>query len=239
MGRHKGIKKEMRSFLIFCAALIFFVFALMPTQVDDFDLTSKECDELNHLWQTKYRTDFRFEGIWESEAFECPSQDAGMAKALFLLDTNRGGFSGGVPQFDFYAWLKKIDPKLGKTRLLNFAGLSHFETHRLDINVEKLLEGNPVTIAGILVHEARHLEEGYNSHVPCHYNRDLTCDSRLEEDLTSGGAYSYNILFLDELRNSPNTDRVVKRVAKKQMLNLIESRFNDVSPTALQNYALD
>jgi hypothetical protein len=239
MSKHKAQKKEMRSFLIFCATLLLFAFVFMKTQVDDFGLSTKECRELNHLWQTKYRVDFRFADTWEVETFDCPSSAVGMAKAMYLLDSNRTMVSGGIQQVDFYAWLKKTDPEIGAKILYKFAGTSDFENNRIDVNMDKLIEGNPVIIANILVHEGRHLEEGYNTHVPCKNDKKLTCDSRLEDNPAKGGAYNYNILFLNQLRYSPKADRTVKRVAKKEMLRLLASKFNEVGATALQKYALD
>lgn len=239
LGRHKAQSKEMRSFLIFLTCLAIFLGGFSLYYKDDFVLNDKECAVLNHLWQTKYHKDFRFAGSWESGIFACKSQDARMAQAIYFLDTTKFVLPDGTTGIDFYAWLKKIDPQFGKKWMSNYAGMSVFEDNQLNISIDMLAQENPVIIAGIIVHEARHLEEGYNTHVACTNDTELTCDSRLEKNLNIGGAYSYNMYYYDHLRKYSNAGRAAKRIAKERMQYIFDHKFNSVDPKDRQKYDLD
>ena len=239
LGRHKAQRKEMRSLLIFLICLAVFLAGFSLYYKDEFTLGNKECAALNHLWQTKYHKDFRFADTWEDGTFTCKSQDARMAQALYSLDTTKFILPDGTAGFDFYAWLKKIDPQFGKKWMPDFAGMSIFEDNQLNISIDMLAQENPIAIAGIIIHEARHLEEGYNSHVACTNDTNLSCDSRLEKNLNVGGAYSYNMYYYDHLRKYSNASRAAKRVAKKRMQYIFDNKFNDVDEEDRQAYDLD
>jgi len=239
LGRHKTQRKEIRSFLVFLACLVISLAGFSLYYKDEFALNDKECAALNHLWQIKYRKDFRFADTWEDGAFACKSQEARMAKAMYFIDTTKFVLPDGTAGFDFYAWLKKIDPQFGKKWMSNFAGISVFEDNQLNISIDKLMTDNPVAIVGIIIHEARHLEEGYNSHVACANDAKLNCDSRLEKNLNAGGAYSYNMYYYDHLRKYSDAGRRVKRIAKQRMQYIFDHKFNDVDAKDRQAYGLD
>ena len=229
----------MRSFLIFLACLTIFLAGFSLYYKDDFTLSDMECSELNDLWQTKYRKDFKFADTWKDGIFACKSQEARMAQAIYFLDTTKFVLPDGTTGFDFYTWLKKIDPQFGKKWMSNYAGMSIFESNQLNISIDMLIMGNPVAIAGIIIHEARHLEEGYNSHVACFNDKELRCDSRLEKNLNIGGAYSYNMYYYDHLRKYSDAGRGAKRIAKERMQYIFDHKFNSVGPKDRQIYDLD
>ena len=106
---------------------------------------------------------------------------------------------------------------IAKRPMFGSAGLSHFADGLLELNAQVLERNNPVEIANIIIHELRHLDQGFNSHVPCKRFPDSICDLRLEENPINGGAYNYNILFLHHLRQYSDADRQTKRRAKKLM----------------------
>lgn len=239
LNRHKAQRKEIRSFLVFLTCLAVFLAIFSFYYTEDFALSDKECVELNHLWQTKYRKDFRFTDTWDDGKFECKSQEAHMAQAIHFLDTIKFVLPDGSTGFDYYTWLRKIDPRFGKKWMSNYAGVSIFEDNQLNISIDMLEQGNPVTIAGIMIHEVRHLEEGYNSHVACINDKELRCDNRLEKNLNVGGAYSYNMYYYDNLRKYSDAGRAAKRVAKERMQYIFDNKFNDVDEQDRQAYDLD
>ncbi len=227
LGRVKAQKKELRSFLLFCGFIALFLYVLSPAHRTDFSLSKAECVNLNQLWQTKYRNDFQFDDTWSFESFECGTADANMAHALFLIDTMGGEQNDGTKGFDFYAWMKQVNPVFSKRLIFGYSGISYFGPHQIDINVDKIRTSNPVELAGVVIHETRHLDQGYNSHVPCKTDSKNQCDMRLENDPLNGGAYSYNVAFYDQLRQDVNATRSIEYVASKLLKSTIEGKFNE------------
>ncbi len=223
LGRIKAQRKEMRSFLIFCVCIALSLYIFSPSHKTDFSLSAKECANLNMLWQTQYQNDFQFDDTWSFAPFECGSTDAKMAHALFLIDTMK---STGSKNFDFYNWIKDVDPVFSRRLMFGYSGASYFGAHRADLNIDKLRITNPVEIAGIVIHETRHLDQGYNSHVPCKTDHKNQCDIRLQADPLKGGAYNYNVIFYQQLQQDKSATRSVKYIASKLLKSTLETKFN-------------
>jgi len=238
LNRQRANKRELKSLLLFFATLAaIYVFFVVP-KMEDFSLSAGECDELNHLWQAKYRTDFEFTD-WPVEEFDCLSEDSGMARALYFIDTLEIHAPDDATKIDFYEWAKGIKPHFNKRPMIALAGSSLFERNEITINSAILLKNNPVEIAGTLIHELRHLDEGYNSHVACAKNPAKACDARLEENPLSGGAYNYNFLFYHQVREFSNASAFEKKLARQLMQETFDEKFNDTPANARTRYDLD
>lgn len=223
LGRLKAQRKELRSFLLFCAFIVLFLYILSPARNTDYSLSERECTDLNSLWQTKYQHDFEFDETWRFVTFECGTTHAKMAHAIFIIDTMTSSPKG----FDFYDWMKRINPRFSQRLMFGYAGVSYFDTHQVDVNINKLRTSNPVELAGVLIHEIRHLDQGYNSHVPCRTDKKSRCDLRLEDDPLTGGAYNYNVVFYDQLVRGDDARRSMKYAASKLLRAILETKFNE------------
>ncbi|KAB7613921.1 hypothetical protein F9L33_11220 [Amylibacter sp. SFDW26] len=223
LGRIKAQRKELRSFVLFFGFIALLLYILSPARNTDFNLSKGECAELNMLWQSKYQNDFQFDETWSFELFECETAKAKLAHAIFLIDR----MTVEPEKFDFYDWMKRVNPIFSQRLMFGYSGISYFEAHQVDINIDKLRTSNPVEIAGVLIHETRHLEQGYNSHIPCSVDEKRQCDLRLEADLLTGGAYSYDTAFYDQLIKDTKSTRSVKYAASKLLQSNLDTKFNE------------
>ena len=223
LGRVKAQKKELRSFLLFCGFIALFLYVLSPAHRTDFSLSSGECAELNVLWQSKYQNDFKFDETLRFDTFECETSNARLVHAIFMIDK----MATEAESFDFYDWMKRVNPTVSQRLMFGYSGVSYFKKHQIDINIDKLRTSNPVEIAGILIHETRHIEQGYNSHVPCRTDQTRQCDVRLEADPLAGGAYSYDALFYNQIMKDANSTRSMKYAASKLLKSTFETKFNE------------
>ena len=161
-----------------------------------------------------------------------------MAQALHLLSTTSFSQPDGQ-EFDFVKWIKDQNPVFEKGLMLNSAGLSKISDKKITVSTIILEKNNPVEIANVIVHEVRHLEEGFNSHVPCTRDWTLRCDQRLEDNPLEGGAYNYNMVFLHHIRQFSDADEASKRRAKRLMQTIFEKRFNLINPKHRELYGVD
>lgn len=238
LNRQRSNRREFKSLLLFFVTLAaIYVFFVMP-KVNDFSLSERQCNTLNHLWQTKYRTDFEFTD-WPVKEFDCLSESSGMARALHFIDTLQIYPPDDEAKIDFYEWAKGIKPRFNKRPMVTLAGSSLFERNEITINSAILLKNNPVEIAGTLIHELRHLDEGYNSHVACAKSPTKACDARLEENPLSGGAYNYNFLFYHQVREFSNASAFEKKLARHLMQETFDEKFNATPANARTRYDLD
>lgn len=236
LNRQKANKSELQSLVIFFGILAIFYMVFVLPQIDDFQLSDQKCEELNRLWLTKYQDDFDFSAEWPIDEFDCLSEDSGMARALHFLDTLIIEPPEGEPAVDFYEWAKSLKPRFNKRIMRQFAGYSFLENNQIDLNAITLGQNNPVQIAGIIIHELRHLEEGYNSHVPCKNNPLLTCDALLEEQPQQGGAYNYNVYFYHQVRQFSNASSYEKKLARQLMQTTFDEKINSTSANDRQRY---
>jgi len=239
LAAQKGARQELRSLLKFAVLLaaVFLVFVYPNT--DDFSISETRCEQLNHFWKNELQQEFRFTDDWESGPFTCPSREADITRALQFISRMEVTMSGRQPALTYYAWVKQQSVTFGRAILFGLAGRTDFEKRRIDVSPMILDKHNWVKIAGIIIHELRHLEQGVNTHVPCRKDPAKSCDMRLADKPSQGGAYSYNILFFDQVRNSAATTRYEKKLAEREMVSILESRFNVIGPEDFARYGLD
>lgn len=236
-ARRKGVKNELKTLVLLAVAVsLIYVTAVRPHE-NDFDISRHQCGELNRHWQEKYRHDFIFASLSIADTFDCLSEQSGLAQALRLFEKLGEGAPSDAP-FDFYNWVKDVRPSLQNTPLLFQIGRTNFERRMVMLDSELLKSNNTIQIAAALVHETRHVEEGFNSHVPCldDISEQLRCDDVLEADLTKGGAYNYTVLFLERAIRSAHTTSRQKRRARRLLMTLLDHRFNRVSETLRTRY---
>ena len=200
------------------------------------EITTTKCGELNGHWQQSYRSVVQFSDGLDVVQFSCPSIVSGMALGLRFLEKTR--FSSPVSQeeFDFWNMLLELNPVLGDRTGMRFTGLATYSNNRIDVSPKVLERGDPVEIAGILIHESRHLQQGFNTHVRCLQMEQNTCDRRLEERLTSGGAYNYSVLFYDRVLRHSDANAQAKRSAARLLQKVLDDRFNAVKPELRKQY---
>lgn len=226
-------RSELR-FLFICAVFFGAVIWFIPSTDDK--LTQSQCDKLIKLSHEKYLVDFEFDSSWDFENPLCSAPEIKILNALYFLDTTVTLLPGAEQEFDFYGWAKQLKPVLRRQDILAFSGIANFEENSIAISNLELEQNNPVSLSNIFIHELRHLEEGFNSHVPCLQYRNTTCDMRLEENLFQGGAYNYNVAYLHRLIAYSKISRGQLYSAKKLLDTILETRINAVSKEALDKY---
>lgn len=224
---------------IFALVLVVGYLWLVYPKIDNFDVSQKQCAVLNEFWQTKAQLDFTLTDEWNLGAFDCPSPESGMARALFFISELSVVIAGKQPKQTYYDWAKRLNPVFQKPFMFGLAGQTTFETGIIEINTTILAKNNWISIAGILVHELRHLEQGYNTHVPCLQNPERACDRRLEHKASEGGAYNYNMLFFDQIRNIPTATLYEKRLAKREMNRIFDQYFNEVATGSRDRFGIE
>ena len=239
MAAHRGMKKELRGLGFFALALLTAYIVFVYPHTHDFETSDLQCSELNAFWIDKARKDFAFSPAWDEGTFDCPSKEAGMARALHFISRLDGPMEGKQPRQSFYEWAKDLKPVFNTRILYGLAGRARFDERAIDLSPLLLTKNNWINIAGVLIHELRHLEQGFNSHVPCTANADNVCDAKLGPDPAQGGAYSYNVLFFHHVRQSPATSAYEKRLARDELKTLIQKRFNTISPAARKRFGAD
>lgn len=232
MNKHHN-RSEIR-FLILCAAFFGVVFWFLPTS--NYELSPAECEKLQKLGAEKYLQDFKFDSSWDFDTLACNSPEIIIINALHFLDTTVIILPSSELEFDFYEWAKGINPILRKQDILAFSARANFEENQIDISNLELEKTNPISIANILVHELRHLEQGINTHVPCVRHEILTCDVRLEENLFEGGAYNYNVAYLHRIIEYSALSRSQKYTASTLLTSVLETRINAISKEAREKY---
>ncbi|MEM8650480.1 MAG: hypothetical protein AAGF54_08130 [Pseudomonadota bacterium] len=231
--RNEHNRREFRFLVlsaIFLAALIWF----LPTSY--FDLSREDCQKLQKLAEDEYFQEFQFDESWSFEDFTCNSHESAILNALQFLKTTQFQLPDEERDFDFYEWIKGRNPTFTKREILAFSGIARIEENRIEISTIKLDEADPVSIANILIHETRHLEEGFNSHVRCKKDPQKSCDVRLEEDPFDGGAYNYNVIYLHRLIEYGHVSRSERYSAEQLMALILENQFNHISPQSLAKY---
>ncbi|MGI9352712.1 MAG: hypothetical protein ACR2O3_14200 [Rhizobiaceae bacterium] len=235
---YRGRQHEFRTLAGMLALVIAGYLLFVWPQTENYEISDSRCNDLNSLWKEAYSKEFRFSDNWPSGKFKCLSPTSGMAQALHFLATTNFVQPEGQ-KFDFYQWVRKLNPVFEKGLMLNSAGLSDITEKRIALSTIILEKNNPVEIANVIIHEVRHLEEGFNSHVPCTRDWALTCDQRLNDDPFEGGAYNFNMVFLHHVRQFSDADDTSKRRARKLMQPIFEKRFNLISPKDREKYGLD
>ncbi len=232
MSNHHN-RSELR-FLFLFVICIAGVIWIQPST--DNELSQQECDQLHQLGNQKFLNDFNFDETWDFIKLGCNSDETAFLNALHFLANTSIFLPSSEVKFDFYEWAKRINPIFRKRRILAFSGIANFQNNTIDISTLKLEEGDPVSIANILVHELRHLEEGFNSHVPCSIEPRARCDVRLEENLFDGGPYNYNIAYLYRLIEYGTITRSQKLTAQRLLGDILEKRINVISADRRRQY---
>ena len=229
-------RSELRTLLLLGAFLAaVFVFFVQPERLD-LTLSDAQCAALNQQWKTKFQEDFNFTNSWKREEFECPSTHSGLVRALqFLQELDIQGSA----EINFYQRLRQGSGELHRDLLFSKAGRAIFSDRRIIVNDLVLVENNPVQIAGVLLHEMRHLEEGVNTHVPCKRDSTKICDAELLDQPQEGGAYNFNIYFLDLVRQRSNASEFHKKLARRDMQKILNAHFNKLPEGAAERYDLD
>ncbi len=221
--------------LVVLLAALFFWLDYREVRHDEISLET--CAELHDKWNSRYRSLFEMKNGLNVETFECPSRVSGMALALRFLETTKFSKPKNEPAFDFFAMLQKTNATLGDRPGDLFLALATYSSNRIDIHHSILESGDPVEIGGALIHEARHLQQGNNTHVPCFWDSQLTCDARMPEELIEGGAYSYTVLFYDRVLRFSNANSQAKRSASSHLQGVLDLRFNAIKPELRARYA--
>ena len=226
-------RQEFR-FLIVCAIFFGVVFWFLPSKNNR--LSEVECERLLVLGEEKYRIDFQFDDSWDFENPTCSSPEIAILSALHFIDTSVVILPSSEKEFDFYQWGKSIRPIFQRKNILAFSAKANFDERRIDISNLELEKIDPVSISNILVHELRHLEEEFNSHVPCTKQRNTTCDLKLQENPFKGGAYNYNVIYLHRLIEYGALTRSQKYFASDLLKDILETRINFISDEARKKY---
>ncbi|NKB53488.1 MAG: hypothetical protein GKR97_14920 [Rhizobiaceae bacterium] len=239
-ARQKRNRSELRSLVLFIGTLLLvFVIFVQPVRFD-LSVSNSQCQQLNKLWRDKYQTEFEYSKAWNRAEFECPSIVSGLVGALNFLENLDIQQSAKPEQGgDFYRRLKRQSPLLDHDLLFSHAGNTVFETRQITLNNIVLADNNPVQIAGILMHEMRHLEEGINTHVPCQREPEKSCDAVLLDGPEQGGAYNFNIYFLHLVRHYSNASELHRKLARREMQTIFDVRFNQMSEAAPAFYQLE
>lgn len=216
-----------------CAALFFW---LDYRDIRHDEISPRRCAELNWLWNETLRPRFEFRGVLNVETFDCPSQVSGLVRGLAVFYETEFYLNGEAPALELQQWLMRLAPAFGNSPSARFAGSTNYAANQINLNPAILLRGDAVEVAGIIVHEARHLEEGRNTHVPCVSDMRLTCDPRLEENLLQGGPYNYNILLYHMIDRHSDADGQKRRSAKRLLETTLNSRFNSVAAPLRSKY---
>lgn len=221
-------------FFVLCAVFFGAVIWFLPST--KYELTQSQCDNLIKLGSEKYRKEFEFDSSWDFEKSLCNSAEIAVLSALHFLDTTVTILPSAEKEFDFYNWAKQLKPILRRKDILAFSGIANFEENSIAFSNHELEKANPITLSNIFIHELRHLEEGFNSHVPCLKYKNTTCDKRLEENLFDGGAYNYNVAYLYRLISYSNISRGQIYSAENLLNNILETKINAISNEAMDHY---
>lgn len=231
MNVHRQVKSELR-FLVFSAialAVGYFVFVYPHT--NDFGISDKECEELTRYWKSGAEREFQLGDGWKDfNALTCPSNKASLLKSIRFIERLELDIAGKEAAITYHQWAVNLKPLFAQSPLFGLAGRTRFDERIIDLSPILLEKANWVQIAGVIVHELRHLEQGINTHVPCRADSGLTCDRRLDLNPQTGDAYSYNMLFLHQVRLSSTATRYEKTLAKREMQRIFDVRFNQVDP---------
>jgi len=234
--KRRHISGEMKTFVGLLLSLICFFVWLDYREESHEEISGIECADLNVRWKSVYHKNFEMTGDLRVQKFDCPSQVSGLARGLKFIEDTGLPMISPENDLDFWNVLLKIKPALGNRLTSRFSGVASYKENRIDINPVILTRGDPVEVAGVLIHEARHLQQGSNTHVPCANDRFRTCDPRLEENLELGGAYNYNILFYHQVIQSAEIDAQKKRSARKFILDALDTRFNVIKADLRKRY---
>ncbi|MEM9332218.1 MAG: hypothetical protein AAGA53_12895 [Pseudomonadota bacterium] len=239
LASQKGARQEVRFLLKLIVVLILGYWILVYPFTDDFDVSQAQCRELGEFWKSDVQSDFRFSDTWDFQKFACPSRESSFLRALHFIAKMKDTMHGRAAGKTYYAWAKQLSPQFDRQILFGLAGKTLFDARRIEISHIVLDQHNWVKTAGVIIHELRHLEQRKNTHVPCRSDPAKTCDARLQKDISTGGAYNYNIMFFHQVRTSEHTSRYEKRLAKKEMQTLIDTRFNVVNPEQYEFFQLE
>ena len=235
-ARFNHNRSELRTLLVLGAFLAaVFIYFVQPERLD-LTLSDSQCAELNQQWKVTFQKDFNFTDSWKRGEFECPSTHSGLARALLFLQELE---IQGSEEINFYQRLRQSSGKLHRDLLFSKAGRAIFADRRIIVNDLVLADNNPVQVAGVLLHEMRHLEEGANTHVPCKRDSAKICDAALLDQPQKGGAYNFNIYFLDLVRQRSNASDLHKKLARRDMQKIFDTHFNTLPEGAAKRYDLD
>lgn len=233
MSDSKNVQRQVKSefrFLLWLAAVLgigYLVFVYPHT--NDFSISDSECRDLEAYWSESLQRKFQPGDGWKNvDPLTCPSVEASFAKAMRFIETVDLDIAGRAPAKTYFDWATDLKPVFGQAPLFGLAGRTRFEQRAIDISPILMDKANWVQIAGVIVHELRHLEQGINTHVPCVAETGMTCDRRLDLDPMRGDAYSYNILFLHQVRQSSIATSYEKKLAEREMQSIIDKRFNEI-----------
>ena len=239
-ARKQHNRSEMRTLLLLggLLAVIYLVF-IRPEQLD-LTISEGECSALNKLWQEKYQSEFRVADNWSADAFPCMSKQSGFVRALLFLDDLEieQAADGGGGRVDFYDRLKRSGAVIERRLLFSQSGRTLFGQNTIVLGDITLDANDPVEIAGVLMHELRHLEQGVNTHVPCVREPRQSCDAQLLARPQDGGAYNFGFYFLHLVRQHSNASARDKRLAQRHMQKIFDGRFNTTPAGAREFYDL-
>ncbi|NRB30252.1 MAG: hypothetical protein HRU27_06625 [Rhizobiaceae bacterium] len=239
MNVHRQVKSELRFLLWSAVALGAGYLAFVYPHTNDFSISPSECQKLDTYWRVKLQRDFQLGSGWKnSDTLACPSNEASLARAIRFIDEAQLVMSGRPATPSYYQWAKELKPRLSQNILFGLAGRTRFEERIIELSPILLDKANWVQIAGVIVHELRHLEQGVNTHVPCKAEPGLACDRELDLNPETGDAYSYNILFLRDVRGSSTTSSYEKKLATREMQSIFNKRFNAVAPDLFKTLQL-
>ncbi len=223
--------------LISLALVSVVLFAWMDFRhVSHSEISNTRCSTLNDKWSRTYRRTLNFADGLDVTQFDCPSTISGIALGLEFLSETQFYATDGRPKVEFWEMLRDVNPVLGDRAGIRFTGRATYSKNRIDLGQAVLQRGDPAEIAGVLVHELRHLQEERNTHVPCRNEALATCDLRLEEDLLNGGAYNYTVLFYDRVLRASNASAQAKRSASRLLQGTLDNRFNAIRPELRNRY---
>ena len=239
---------------MFCSPISFTVlvlFFLAPS----FSIAKPNCSTLNDRWISHYHSDMNI--TWEKKELNCQeidSKDYKLALTFYYLETiqfdeattNYYDLVSGLPNFYYFGNItdKSSDPR--------FEGLdlSAHKTNAIttvpfsDGTFEVYLHDNFFALPlidrlGLLIHESEHPREDWVAHVICStgpYKGQLACDPSLSLSAKNPGGYERAFWFYAHLtRTSHGHDLDIKK-ARKQMLTLMNTRFNWVDPEVRRIY---
>jgi len=232
MSKHHN-RSELR-FLILMAVFIGAILWSLPS--DERELSPAQCHTLYEAGEAEYLKDFLFDEDWDFAARICNNHETALLNALHFLKNTRFLLPDSEAEFDFYEWAKAIKPIFRKRDMLAYSGIANFAENSVDISYFKLEENDVISIANIIVHELRHLEEGFDTHTSCTEIANATCDVKLEDNPFEGGAYNYNVAYLYHLIEYGEITRTQRFSAQRLLSLILEERINLIQPQLREKY---
>lgn len=230
-------------------------------------IAEPSCNELNHLYQSKYIGDFSVNreafAFNRHARFQCGGFDRNyiLARAIHDLETLEPRQESDP---NYYNDISQV-MRLPGNRLSYVGKLVHYP----DAEARTIHEGSAAAIfytdrmiqsderfrpTYTLVHEARHTikHKVFNGqrvpdepgHIVCtrgKHKGKRVCDARLtnEADLVWGSGNSHEFLFLIFIRDHPKASKKIRREANEQLSYLATHMFNQLDQGILGHYNVE